>query len=235
MALRSGWGVGRIEGLLRDPGDEMSKTLAATQHTTATDGESACEGRVELSADDADLVLVVEQAREGDATAWETLVTRFGGLVAAIARQCRLSDADIAEVCQTTWLRLVENLDRIEQPERLGAWLATTSRRESLRIATQRVVVSANDFVHLVVDEKADPLDAALLREEQERAIRLATGRLSPRCQRLLGLLMGDDDLPYRQIAEQLRMPIGSIGPTRGRCLDHLRDILTEMEAPDNA
>lgn len=211
----------------------MSKALAATQHTTEAETQHAVAQPAELSADDADLVLVVEQARNGEATAWETLITRFGGLVAAIARQCRLSDADIAEVCQTTWLRLVENLDRIEQPERLGAWLATTSRRESLRIATQRVVVSANDFVHLVVDEKADPLDAALLREEQQRAIRLAAERLSPRCRRLLGLLMGDDDLPYKQIAEQLRMPIGSIGPTRGRCLDHLRQILAEMEAPD--
>ncbi len=184
------------------------------------------------SADDADLVLIVEQAREGVASAWEALIARFGGLVAAIARRCRLSDADVAEVCQTTWLRLVENLDRIEQPERLGAWLATTSRRESLRIATRQVVVSANDLVYFMADEKADPLDAGLLRGEQESAIRKAAEQLSPRCQRLLGLLMGDDDLPYKEIAEQLRMPIGSIGPTRGRCLDHLRQILADMEAP---
>ena len=109
------------------------------------------------SADDADLVLIVAQAREGVAAAWEALVSRFGGLVAAIARRCRLSDADVAEVCQTTWLRLVENLDRIEQPERLGAWLATTSRRESLRIATRQVVVSANDLVDSIADEKAVP------------------------------------------------------------------------------
>jgi len=209
----------------------MSKALAAIQNTTEADG--AGTQHAPLSAEDADLVLVVQRARDGKATAWEELIARFGGLVAAIARQCRLSDADIAEVSQTTWLRLVENLDRIEQPERLGAWLATTSRRESLRVATQRVVVSANDFVDLMVDEKADPLDSALLREEQERAIRLAADRLSPRCQRLLGLLMCDDDLPYKEIAEQLHMPIGSIGPTRGRCLEHLREILSEMEAPD--
>ena len=184
------------------------------------------------STDDADLVLIVAQARDGVAAAWEALIGRFGGLVAAIARQCRLSDADVAEVCQTTWLRLVENLDRIEQPERIGAWLATTSRRESLRIATRQVAVSANDLVYFIADDKADPLDAGLLREEQERAIRMAAERLSPRCQRLLGLLMGDDDLPYKEIAQQLSMPIGSIGPTRGRCLDHLRQILAEMEAP---
>ena len=152
--------------------------------------------------------------------------------MAAIARRCRLSDADVAEVCQTTWLRLVENLDRIEQPERLGAWLATTSRRESLRIATRQVVVSANDLVYFIADEKADPLDAGPPQGGAGERIRKAAEQLSPRCQRLLGLLMGDDDLPYKEIAEQLSMPIGSIGPTRGRCLDHLREILAEMEAP---
>ena len=115
-----------------------------------------------------DLVQIVAQARAGSNAAWEALIERFGGLVAAIARRCRLSDADVAEVCQTTWLRLVENLDRIEQPERLGAWLATTSRRESLRIATRQVVVSASEAVYLMADDEADPLDAGLLREEQE-------------------------------------------------------------------
>jgi RNA polymerase sigma factor (sigma-70 family) len=182
------------------------------------------------SFEDDDLVEIVAQARAGMNAAWETLIQRFGGLVAAIARRCRLSDADVAEVCQTTWLRLVENLDRIEQPERLSAWLATTSRRESIRIATRRAMVSVTDSVYLVPDDDADPLDAALLREEQVRAIRMAAERLSPRCQRLLGLLMGDDDLPYKAIAEQLSMPIGSIGPTRGRCLDHLSLILAEVQ-----
>ena len=148
----------------------------------------------------------------------------------AIARRCRLSDADVAEVSQTTWLRLVENLNRIQQPERIGAWLATTSRRESLRIATRRSLVSPGEEVYLMADDKADPLDAALLREEQAQAIRVAAERLSPHCQRLLGVLMGDDDVPYKTIAEQLSMPIGSIGPTRGRCLEHLRQIMAEME-----
>ena len=210
----------------------MERVVLAINQTANPRSGSSLKGTSTPSADDADLVLIVAQAREGVAAAWEALIGRFGGLVAAIARRCRLSDADVAEVCQTTWLRLVENLDRIEQPERLGAWLATTSRRESLRIATRQVVVSANDLVYSMADDKADPLDAALLRGEQARAIRMAAEQLSPRCRRLLGLLMGDDDLPYKEIAEQLSMPIGSIGPTRGRCLDHLREILAEMEAP---
>ena len=176
-----------------------------------------------------DLGVVVAEARCGSSVAWEVLVDRFSGLVASMARRCRLSDADVAEVCQTTWLRLVENLDRIEQPERIGAWLATTSRRESLRIATRKTVVSSTEEMD-PVDEQSDPPDAALLRQEQVQMIRLAAERLSPKSRQLLGLLMGDDDLPYKEIAEQLNMPVGSIGPTRGRCLEQLRQILEEME-----
>ena len=195
---------------------------------------SGTEGTVEETAgvtlDEGDLTLIVAHARAGSGAAWEKLIGRFGGLVASIARRCRLNDADVAEVCQTTWLRLVENLDRIEQPERIGAWLATTSRRESLRIATRRAVVSLADAIYLLPDDNLDPLDSGLLRDEQLAMIAMATERLAPHCQRLLGLLMGDDDLPYKQIAELLSMPVGSIGPTRGRCLEHLRQILAETE-----
>ena len=178
---------------------------------------------------DGDLGVVVAEARAGSGVAWEILVDRYSGLVASMARRCRLSDADVTEVCQTTWLRLVENLDRIEQPERIGGWLATTSRRESLRIATRKPLVSSTEEIG-GVDELSDPPEADLLRREQVQAIRSAAERLTPKCRQLLGLLMGDDDLPYKDIAEQLNMPIGSIGPTRGRCLEHLRQILEEME-----
>jgi DNA-directed RNA polymerase specialized sigma24 family protein len=71
-------------------------------------------------------------ASGGDSRAWDALVQRYANLVWAVARSHRLSSADAADVSQTTWLRLVEHLDRINQPERLGAWLATTARRESL-------------------------------------------------------------------------------------------------------
>jgi DNA-directed RNA polymerase specialized sigma24 family protein len=126
------------------------------------------------SCDNDDLVQIVADARAGESMAWETLVERFGGLVTAVAKRCRLSDADVAEVCQTSWLRLVENLDRIEQPERLGAWLATTTRRESLRIATRGVAATPSDAVYLLADEDAEPPDGALLLEEQVTAIRKA-------------------------------------------------------------
>ena len=134
--------------------------MTINQSTAEARPRSPEGSRAELSTDDAELIEVVLQARAGSNAAWEALIERFGGLVTAIARRCRLSDADVAEVSQTTWLRLVENLNRIQQPERIGAWLATTSRRESLRIATRRAVVSAGEEVYLMADEKADPAPA---------------------------------------------------------------------------
>jgi len=83
------------------------------------------------SASVADLV---QKARDADPHAWEELVSRFGAIIAATGRRYRLTTADVAELQQTTWLRLVENLHRIEQPERVGGWLATTARRESLQL-----------------------------------------------------------------------------------------------------
>ena len=216
-------------------GTELERLMVMIDQVVETDSEVGRGSNQRRFADSGDLAQVVIEARAGSSEAWHTLIQRFGGLVAAIARRCRLNDADVAEVSQTTWLRLVENIDRIQQPERLGAWLATTSRRESLRIATRRAVVSDTDAMYLMADDELDPLDHELLKEEQVRAIRLAAEKLPPRCQRLLGLLMGDLDLPYTEIAEQLSMPIGSIGPTRGRCLEHLRQLLEEVELSHSA
>ena len=77
---------------------------------------------------------LVREAARGDQAAWATIVDRFQGLVWATARAHRLSGADAADAAQTTWLRVVENLDRIREPERLGAWIATTARHECLRL-----------------------------------------------------------------------------------------------------
>ena len=82
----------------------------------------------------ASVATLVIEARKGDPGAWEELVARFGGMIAATGRRYRLGAPDVAELQQTTWLRLVENLHRIEQPDRVGGWLATTARRESLQL-----------------------------------------------------------------------------------------------------
>src|SRR5215831_13070195 len=96
--------------------------------------EGATSGTQRLTAiPSPSLVELVDQASAGDSDAWDELVDRFSGMVWAVARGHGLSSADAADVSQTTWLRLVEHLDRIREPERVGAWLATTARHECLR------------------------------------------------------------------------------------------------------
>jgi RNA polymerase sigma factor (sigma-70 family) len=87
-----------------------------------------------VGSSNAELVAAVHSAAAGDPRGWANLTDRFQGMIIAIARSCRLNDADSADVYQTTWLRLVETIDRFERPERIGSWLATTSRDESLRL-----------------------------------------------------------------------------------------------------
>ncbi len=186
----------------------------------------------EREYEDGDLADVVVAAIDGDPLAWNALTQRFGGMIKAIARGCRLNEADVAEVHQTTWLRLVENIGRIKQHTRIGAWLATTARRESLRIVRAKGRVSFDhDGLMDRPDVNATPLDARPLADERSEAVRRAFALLPPHCQRLMGILAGDDPPSYKEISKRLSMPIGSIGPTRGRCLEHLRRILDEIGA----
>jgi RNA polymerase sigma factor (sigma-70 family) len=167
----------------------------------------------------------LKAAASGDASAWDSLVERFGNLVWAVARSHRLSSADASDVSQTTWLRLVEHLDRIQQPERLGAWLATTARRESLAVIRRggrHVAVGTADDVGPVAMDEPSP-DGSLIRAEEHSALARAFGKLAERCQRLLRVLMADPPPRYEEVAEALGMPIGSIGPTRARCLERLQ------------
>jgi len=176
-----------------------------------------------------ELVSVVKDAAQGDRAAWEHLTLRFGGSIMAVARSCRMCEADAWEVQQTTWLRLIENIDRIEQPERIGSWLTTTAYRECLRLLRMRSrVVQDDDAISQLEDRSIDPTDLGLITQEQVALVRKAFDRLPPRCQRLLAFLSANEALSYKDISHTLSMPIGSIGPTRGRCLDHLRQILEE-------
>lgn len=165
-------------------------------------------------------------AASGDQSAWDGLVARFENLVWATVRSFRLGDARSADVVQTTWLRLVESIDRINDPERLGGWLATTARRECLRVlrdSGRSVPVGDEDILDRAdTTEWAEP-DATLLRDERDGALWRAFGRIAERCQRLLRLLTADPAPTYEDIGQAMEMPIGSIGPTRQRCLDRLR------------
>ena len=178
-------------------------------------------------ADDAAVAALVLSAREGDQTAWDGLVERFSGLVWAVARAHRLSKADAADVSQTTWMRLVEHLDGIREPERLGAWLAATARHECLRTIrkTGRAAPTELDDDHLPdTDVDLGPeLDARLDAAEHQEALWAAFERLPERGRAVLRVLMADPAPSYAEAAAALDMPIGSLGPTRARCLERLR------------
>jgi RNA polymerase sigma factor (sigma-70 family) len=172
-----------------------------------------------------DLAGLVRAAAGGDQRAWERLVDRFSGLVWSVARAHGLSRADAADVSQTAWLRLVEHLHRLRDPERVGTWLASTARHEALRILRRdRRQVPVGDDADLEGPgpESQSPEAWALAAERSDLLWR-AFAALPWRCQQLLRVLMADPPPSYQQVAVALDMPIGSIGPTRGRCLDRLR------------
>jgi RNA polymerase sigma factor (sigma-70 family) len=168
---------------------------------------------------------LVRAASEGEQEAWNALVERFGSTVWAIARGHRLNAADASDVFQTTWLRLLEHLERIEQPERVGAWIATTARRECLRLLriAGRQVASGDDFDVLTDPAPPRSVESNLVAGEHSRLIAQLVEKLPLRSQLLLRLLSSDTPLSYREISESLGMPIGSIGPTRARALEQLR------------
>lgn len=173
---------------------------------------------------------LVDAAREGEHGAWDALVARFAPTVWAIARGHRLSAADAADVSQTTWLRFFENLYKIEQPERVGAWLATTARRESLRVLrlAGRQVPTGEDMDVVLDPGSFRTPEHHVAAEEQRRLISQLVTRLPIRSQLLLRILSADSPLSYRDTSEVLEMPVGSIGPTRARALEQLRRLAVE-------
>lgn len=178
-----------------------------------------------------DVGLLVRQARGGDLGAWERLVDKFSRLIWAMTRDFRLPESDAADVVQATWLRLLEHIDRIEYPERIGSWLATTARHECLRhlAAGKKVMLMHDEEATLGDSASHQPdVDERLLADERAQEVREALTMLPGRWQQLLELLMADPPASYTEISDQLGLPVGSIGPTRGRCLDRLRVILVE-------
>ncbi|HYB87920.1 MAG TPA: sigma-70 family RNA polymerase sigma factor [Streptosporangiaceae bacterium] len=169
---------------------------------------------------------LVTRARRGDQRAWDTLVGRYAPLVFAICRKHRLSDADASDVAQTVWLHLVQQLDKIRDPAALPGWLATTTRHacfralhEARRPQAAGYMVDAED----IPDQQSGLAEDELLVAERHAALREAFADLPPASQQLIALLIADPPVPYTEISAKLGIPIGSIGPTRARCLDKLR------------
>jgi RNA polymerase sigma factor (sigma-70 family) len=175
-----------------------------------------------------DVAQLVRGAAAGDRLAWERLVDQYERLIWAITRDFKLAESDAADVFQVTWLRLFEHIDRLQFPERVGSWLAATARNECLRhLAARTKVVPVDDHGEFDYGAGHQPaVDERLLAEERAQEVRAALSRLPRRWQRLVELLMADPPASYAEISDQLGLPVGSIGPTRGRCLDRLRVLL---------
>jgi RNA polymerase sigma factor (sigma-70 family) len=169
-------------------------------------------------------------AADGDEGAWKALVGRFSGLIWSVTRAYRLGSADAADVFQTCWLRLAEHIGRLDHPEYVGAWLATTARRESLRMARAGArVVPTDDETVFDFGSAGEPTpEQAVLKSERAEELWRAFRELPARCQVLLRLLMASPPPSYLEVSAAIDRPVGSIGPSRARCLRLLRGLLAE-------
>lgn len=193
-----------------------------------------------MTAEADDDAALIRSCLDGQGSAWRRLVRRYQSLVFAVARRARLDEHAAGDVLQTVFMRLYENLPRIRQPERLHAWIVTTAKRETLlalRHANRQVSLdelrdasAGPDGDGAAWDPPADdPLPDAVLDElQQHHRLRRALERLDERCRELLTILFADDEdrLPYAALAERLGIPVGSLGPTRLRCLAKLRKLM---------
>ena len=188
-----------------------------TTITSLTDRRAAARGERPTQA-------LVEAAAAGEPQAWRELIDRYAVLIRSVCRSHRLGDADAEDVAQLTWLRAVEHISRLRDPDRFGAWIGTTARRECLRVlqGRKRVVPTCDEVRNPLFAVHVDEEEIALA-AERRAAVRTALGTLPPKQRTLLRLLHSEREPSYDAISAQLGMPIGSIGPTRGRALERLR------------
>jgi RNA polymerase sigma factor (sigma-70 family) len=181
--------------------------------------------------DDPSVISLVVRAAGSDQSAWNEIVERYAPLVWSICIRFRLSNHDAEDVAQNVWLLLVEQLGKLQlrEPAALPGWLATTTARECLRVVTaarrsEQLGTKPDDATQFA-DKLADKavIDEEILTAELNAGLRTAFAELPPQCQQLLAMLMADPPPSYSEISATLHIPVGSIGPQRGRCLGRLR------------
>ena len=162
--------------------------------------------------------------RAGDEGALEAMVSSLTPLLWHIVRAYGLDSASAEDVVQNTWLTLVRKADTVSEPQAVLRWLTVTARRDAWRAARagNRIDLTDDNLSLDVRDPMSSPEDE-VVRTADQRALWLAVGKLNQRCQRLLRVIAFFDRPDYAALSQELEMPVGSIGPTRGRCLDKLR------------
>ena len=172
------------------------------------------------------------RAAAGDETAWRDIVAQYQRLVYATIRSFRIPADDAQDIFQEAFLRLHRHSQRLRDPRALTRWIIVTTRHLCLdHLARERRTPGAT----WVADPDAvDPGDASILRLERAQRLRESLAGLDPRCRELLQLLFFEQERPdYQAASARLGMPVGSIGPTRARCLEHLLQMVRRREADD--
>jgi RNA polymerase sigma factor (sigma-70 family) len=211
--------------LLKDGGvrvEEIERDATRREHASSGTGTLTREDARPVR-DDPVATDLVTRARDGDKQAWDALVERYTPLIWSICRRHRLGRADAEDVGQSVWLQLVDQLDKIRDPAALPGWLATTTRRACRKVLRGLRAARYGLDVEEIPDERTRTAEQEVLTAERHAALRDAYGDLPPLCQQLIAMLTADPPVPYANISAGLGIPIGSIGPSRGRCLDKLR------------
>lgn len=174
----------------------------------------------------ADLLADVARGGETARPAWSTLVSNYSPKMYAVARSFAFDEGTAEDLVQIAWLRLLERVGQVREPEALGQWLCMVVRNEARNRITRRREIPTELGLDIFVDHES--MDTRLIRSERITALRLAFARLGGECQQLLRLLIAEPALSYDEIAAALGRARGSLGPTRRRCLDQLRAGLPE-------
>jgi RNA polymerase sigma factor (sigma-70 family) len=191
----------------------------------------------------AEVTVLIHRAAEGDPTAWNAIVDEFAGLLWSVVRGFRLNEAQSADAVQTTWLRLVEHIADLREPEHVAGWLKTTAHRVCLQVIRQGGREQLTDWeedrgpvsgVRYEGPDEGGP-EAAAMRQEQQVLVRRALAELPDRHRQLMELLVASPPISYQDISARLGMPVGSIGPTRARILTRMRDSLATVGLQDLA
>jgi RNA polymerase sigma factor (sigma-70 family) len=177
---------------------------------------------------------LVQACRNGDASAWETLAARYRQLIYNLCRRSGLDGEQSAEVVQTVFAKLVEQLDDIREPAHIAAWLITITRRQALRLRYQEhsstLSIDDNPSVSEAIPDSTPLPDEVILRQEEQHKVRMAVAALDERCRKLVTLLFYQASVPpYTELAAELGVVAGSIGPLRARCLKKLALLLEEQ------
>lgn len=167
---------------------------------------------------------LLRAARDGDDAAWAELVDRFTPMVWRIARGFRLDHASSSDIVQAVWLALAEHAASVRDPQAVRAWLASTARRCCLKELRRRQRLDLREeFLDSEQPRELVSLEDRVSAGDRDARLWRAVERLGERDRQLLTLLVFEPDMSYQEISQALGMPVGSIGPTRGRCLARLR------------